>query len=95
MNFSDPLLNFSFIIRRFRHSPMFQIHHVPKLQRDQREVRRQVISLQIWYIWPLVLYNFFYSVKANPTLPDFLFHILLLKVLNFVLVYILARYNTY
>ena len=75
MNFSDPLLNFSFTIRRFHHSPMFRIHHVPKLQRDQREVRWQVILLQIWYIWPLVVMKFFIQnflfCKGESGIPGF------------------------
>ena len=36
-----------------------------------------------------------YFVKTNLEYPDFLFHILLIQELNFVLVYILARYDTY
>ena len=43
INFSDPLLNFSFIKRAFILSPTFRIYHVPKLQ---RKIGR-IISLQI------------------------------------------------
>ena len=39
IDFSDPLLNFSFIKRSFHPSTMFRINHVPKLQ---REVRRHI-----------------------------------------------------
>ena len=47
--------------------------------------------------WPFATggHETVYLVNANLEYPDFLLHILLIQELNFVLVYILARYHTY